>query len=177
MSQTALDFLWSPSPPWVYVGVGEPGRSGWNPSHFYARDGMTVCTRRLRGWKMHRSEDVMSEIGAALQLFDEFGENWYALEECLCYLDEWLPAQAYVIVVERAEEMLLDDEEALAALLATFDAAGEFWSRPVNAPERFERPPAPFHLLLNVDERQADAVDRIARVAAAKGVSLRRDVG
>ena len=48
---------------------------------------------------MRRLPDLMNEFGAALQFFDGFGENWHALKECLSYLDEWLPATAYVLVV------------------------------------------------------------------------------
>lgn len=170
MSRTALDFLWSPVPPWIYVGFGEAQRAAWAPSHFYARAGTDTCVRRLRGWKMRTAGELMSEVGAALQFFDGFGENWYALEESLCYLDEWLPASAYVVVVERAEEVLSGDEEQLRALLATFNSAGEFWSQPVGGPERFERGPVPFHLLLNVSAEQPEAVVAIAQVAATAGV-------
>ena len=38
------------------------------------------------------------------------GENWLALEECSEYLDEWMPSQAYVLVVERAEEVLSEEQ-------------------------------------------------------------------
>lgn len=117
----------------------------------------------------------MSEVGAALQFFDGFGENWYALEESLCYLDEWLPAGAYVIVVEQAEAVLSGDEEQLRALLTTFDVAGEFWSQPVDSPERFERGPAPFHLLLNVGTEHPEAITTIAEAAATAGVQIRID--
>lgn len=175
MSRTSLDFLSRSSPPWIYVGTGEAERRAWTPSHFYAQVGMNVCVRRLRGWKMHSVGELMSEVGAALQFFDGFGENWYALEESLCYLDEWLPADAYVIVVERAEDLLPGDDEQLGALLTTFNAAGEFWSQPVSSPDRFERSPAPFHLLLNVSEGHLEAVARITTVATEVRVPVRLD--
>ena len=175
MSRTALDFLWAPTPPWIDVGFGEAQRRNWTPSHFYAADGTDVCVRRLRGWKMRTVGELMSEIGAALQLFDGFGENWYALEESLCYLDEWLPAGGYVIVVEQAEDVLAGDDEQLRALLTTFNAAGEFWSQPVDSPERFERGPAPFHVLLNVGAEHPEAVLRIAEAAAGAGVRVHTD--
>lgn len=176
MSQTSLDFLWSPTPPWIYLGLGEADRTAWTPSHFYSLDEVKVCTRRLRGWKMRSRASLMSEFGAALQFFEDFGENWYALEECLCYLDEWLPAEAYVIVIERAEELLVDDDdEGLRALLATLQAVGEFWSQPINEPDRFVRGAVPFHALLNVSPDQTGAVRRIEEAAASLSVGLRTD--
>lgn len=175
MSHTGLDFLWSISPPWIYAGFGEVARKDWIPSHFYSRGGINVCVRRLRGWKMHTVSDTMSEIGAALQLFDGFGENWYALEESLCYMDEWLPADAYVLVVEQAEEVLSGDAEQLSAMLTTFNAAGEFWSRPVDGPERFQRGPVPFRVLLNVSTGHPEAVLLITKAAAAAGIKVRTE--
>lgn len=175
MSQTSLDFLWSPTPPWIYLGFGEANRTAWTPSHFYTHDGVNVCVRRLRGWKMRSTAALMSEIGAALQFFDDFGENWYALEECLCYLDEWLLAEAYVIVIERAEELLVDDDEALRALLTTLQTVGEFWSEPVDEPDRFTRGPVPFHVLINVGAEHPGAVRRIAEAAASESVTIRMD--
>lgn len=175
MSRTALDFLWSSSPPWIYVGFGEAARTDWTPSHFYSCDELDVCVRRLRGWKMRTVGDLMNEIGAALQLFDGFGENWYALEESLCCMDEWLPADAYVLVVEGAEDVLSGDVEQLRAMLTTFNAAGEFWSRPVDGPERFQRGPAPFHLLLNMSSGHPEAVLSITKAAATAGIKVRAE--
>ena len=174
MSQTVLDFLWSSTPPWIYAGSGEAARTAWTPSHFYSLGGVEVCTRRLRGWKMHTTADLMSEMGAALQFFDGFGENWHALEECLCYLDEWLPAEAYVIVIERAEELLINDE-GLSALLTTIQAVGEFWSQPVEAPDRFIRDAVPFHVLLNVSQQHAGGLRRIVEAAASAAIAIRTD--
>jgi hypothetical protein len=58
---------------------------------------------------MRKKQTLMDEFGAALQFFEGFGENWDALEECLGYLDEWMPASAYVLVIERAESLLADE--------------------------------------------------------------------
>lgn len=175
MNLTSLDFLFETTPPWIYVGEGEPERVKWIPSYFYSRPGLKVCTRKLRGWKMHSTQDLMNEAGAALQLFDGFGENWHALEECLCYMDEWLPADAYVIVVEGVQEMLPGDLESLKSMLITFNLAGNFWSRGVDSPERFRRDPAPFHLLLNVAEGHKSVIDLILNSAAESGVAIRTD--
>ncbi|MCP4305633.1 MAG: barstar family protein [bacterium] len=174
MSHTSFDFLYRSEPPWIYAGPGEPDRLSWNPIHFYSPPGEAVCVRRLRGWKMRTTTALMNEFGAALQLFDGFGENWYALEECLSYLDEWLPATAYVLVVERAEEVLADEPVQLEALLTTINAAAESWSRAIEDGDRFDRAPVPFHLLLNVSGGHESAELAILRAAEDSGVALRR---
>lgn len=175
MSYSGMTFLWSVSEPWVYVGVGEGERTKWIPSYYYSAPGVDVCVRSLRGWKMRNVQGLMDEFGAALQFFEEFGENWPALEDCLRSLDEWLPAQAYVIVVERAEEMLVGDDDGLRGFLATVHAAGAFWSSPVNSPERFRRPSIPFHVLLNVSEPHTATIDRFLHVAESASIPVRTD--
>lgn len=166
-AHTGRDFLWSPEGPWVYVGRGEPGREKWIPSYFYTTPKLDdVCVRTLRGWKMRSYEALMDEFGAALQFFDGFGENWPALSDCLRSLDEWLPAKAYVLVVERAEEVLVDDSVELEAFLRTLHSAGESWSEAADSPEMYARPPIPFHVLLNVSDAHPEGIDRFIRTAA-----------
>ena len=167
LQKTARDFLWSTEGPWVYVGHGEPGREKWIPSSFYMTAELDeVCVRTLRGWKMRSYEGLMNEFGAALQFFDGFGENWAALSDCLRSLDEWLRAKAYVLVVERAEEVLVDDPLDLEAFLRTLHSAGESWSEAVDSPEIYARPAIPFHVLLNVSDAHPEGIDRFARAAA-----------
>ena len=175
MSRTALSFLFRVEPPFVFLGPGEPERSKWDPNHFYATEGVSPCVRRLRGSKMRTVASLMDEVSAALQFFDGFGENWYALEECLSYLDEWLPADAYILVVEEAEELLADQPDQLGAFLITVNRAGESWAAPVTGNERFNRPPVPFHVLLSLSNTApaGDAAERIRHAAAAVEVALR----
>lgn len=115
----------------------------------------------------------MNEFGAAFQLFEGFGENWYALEDCLGCLDEWLPAEAYVLVVEHAEEVLQEEEpRQMAAFLKTLNEAAESWAKSVEEDGRFDRGPIPFHVLLFVSVESLDAVDPIAESAIDAGVAL-----
>lgn len=172
MTSTTLDILFRVEPPWIHVGPGEDERVKWNPSHFYSRSGIDVCVRRLRGQKMRSVEALMNEFGAAFQLFEGFGENWYALEDCLECLDEWLPADAYVLVIERAEEVLQEEEPSqMAALLKTLNGAGEFWSKRVEGTGRFDRDAIPFHVLMNVSAELPTAEDRITKAASGVGVA------
>ena len=174
MSRTTLDFIFRVAPPWIYVGPGEPDREAWNPSHFYSRDAISVCVRHLRGQKMRTTDRLMNEFAAALQFFSGFGENWYALEECLGYLDEWLPADAYVLVVERAEEMLREDGRSeMISLLKVLHASGDFWAKPIADGDRFDRPAVPFHVLLNLSSGIAPTDTDIARAARDAGIPLR----
>lgn len=174
MNTTTLDFLFRVDAPWIYVGPGEVERTKWNPVHFYSRFGLNVCVRRLRGQKMRTTEALMNEFGAALQLFDGFGENWYALEECLGYLDEWLPADAYVLIVEQAEELLRDEKlDQMESFLKTLEAAGEYWSKPVLDNDRFDRAAIPFHVLLHVSNDAVGFISRIVKTALDAAITLR----
>src|SRR5579862_9548504 len=145
-----LTYLFRLEAPWITIGPGEAERVRWNPAQFYTRPGQNVCVRRLRGQKMRNSQGLMDEFGAALQFCDDFGENWYALKECLEYIDEWLRADVYILVVERAELMLSEADAAqMAALLKTLHEVGEWWSAPIANNGRFNRDAIPFHTLLN----------------------------
>jgi hypothetical protein len=173
--KTSLDYLFGIDPPWISVGTGEPERKKWIPSYFYTREGVNVCVRRLRGEKMRTTAALMNEFGASLQFFDGFGENWYALGDCLSCLDEWLPADAYILVVEKAEELLQDEQpQQMAALIKTLHEAGERWSEPIADNDRFNRRAIAFHVLLNVTETELSAVDAICRIAIEVGVPVRR---
>lgn len=177
MSVTGLQFLFRVDRPYLCVGVGEPERKKWAPSTFYSLSGVDVCVRRLRGDKMRTTQALMNEIGAALQFFEGFGENWYALEECLSYLDEWLPSDSYVLVVEQAELLLVDEPEYLEAFFTTVNAAGEFWSAAIDDGDRFDRSAIPFHVLLNIsDDGNPDvAIARLRAAASDAGVLWRTE--
>lgn len=116
----------------------------------------------------------MDEFAAAFQFFAGFGGNWNALEECLDYLDEWLPADGYIMVVEDAEDVLGAEPQHLSALLCTLDAVGRWWSEPVEGNGRFDRPARPFHVLLNFGSRAhaMSARQAMVRCAAACGVPV-----
>ena len=64
----------------------------------------------MRGW-MHRLSNLMDECAATLQLFDAFGQTWNDPRECLQYLDEWLPALAYVLHVSSAHQVLVEEND------------------------------------------------------------------
>lgn len=117
-------------------------------THRYGRPGNVV--RKVRGWKCRDVPGLMSEFGAAFQFFEGFGENWHALEECLCYLDEWLPGEGYVVVVERAEELLCDAPDELRWFVAVMGDVARWWAEPILDNDRFNRPARPFQVVLEL---------------------------
>jgi hypothetical protein len=107
-----------------------------------------TVARVVRGWKAPTEDALFSEVGAALQFPDYFGENWAATAECLGDLD-WLPGTGYVLVVAGAAA--LPKESGLAVwgsfLRACADAVAS-WAEPVTGTS-WDRPARPFHLILH----------------------------
>ena len=173
--KTTIDYLFRVEPPWVFIGFAEPERRNWIPQYYFSGADSNMCVRRLRGKKMKTTAALMDEFGAALQFFMGFGENWWALGDCLSCLDEWLPATAYVLVVEDTEEVLRDEQpDQMVALLKTLHEAGEWWAKPITDNGPYNRNAIPFHVLLNVTDGFSLDVDRIARLADGSSVPVRR---
>src|SRR6516162_7921723 len=70
-----------------------------------------VVVKRIRGHKAKSTAALFDEMAAALQFPSYFGENWNALDECLNDL-EWLPGDGYVLVFERAPDLLAVESPA-----------------------------------------------------------------
>lgn len=171
---TELDYLFHSDPPWIYIGPGEMERTKWIPSFFYSRPGINTCVRRLRGKKMRSTQALMNEFAAALQFFDGFGENWYALLDCLRCLDEWLPADAYVLIIENAEELLQEEQpHQMSAFLNTLHDVGESWAKPITDNGRYNRPEIPFHVQFNVCDSNSVATKEMIKIADEANIPLR----
>ena len=120
--------------------------------------------RKIRGKKCRSLEGLMSEFGAALQFFDGFGENWNALKELLCDMDEWLPGSGYVIVITDPSELLQEEPEEFERFVRTIGHVGRRWSQPITDNGRFDRPARPFKVVLEMDARTAPIMkERIKR--------------
>lgn len=100
----------------------------------------------------------MDEFGAVFQFFEGFGENWHALNECLCYLDEWLPADAYVLVITDALSVLAQQPAERQWLFRVLTEVAEWWATPIEDNDRFNRPARPFHTVLQCLEPELRAV-------------------
>ena len=152
-----IDYLYSPAPPWILLHSPTEEEAKLLPSSLYNKEGLSPVIRKLRGDKMKTRQGLMDEFGAAIQFFDGFGENWYALKECLAYLDEWLPADAYILVITRCLDLLsLEDVEELQWFFQTIKEVGEGWSMPVSDNDRFSRPAIPFHVVLRCAGNDVD---------------------
>jgi hypothetical protein len=148
-----LDHLYLSNPPWIYLDVFPGIEDCVIPSFHYQKERVDATIRVLRGNKMRSCEELMTEFGAVLQFFPGFGENWNALDECLRYLDEWLPAETYILVFLRPHEILADDDSSeTAQLIRVLEETGEWWSRPIVDNGRFNRPAIPFHSIFRCSE-------------------------
>lgn len=174
MSTTVNDSYWKASPPWVHVGHPEPGQDMWLPQAFYSRPKKRTQVRVLRSWKMRTTSELMTEFGAALQFFPDFGENWYALDDCLTLLDQWMPADAYVILVDKAECLLAEEGSGqLEALLSALHDAGKYWSRPVDSgPVQYQRPAICFHAILKISDGRKDVLNNILQIGKKASIPL-----
>ncbi|MDR1963360.1 MAG: barstar family protein [Planctomycetaceae bacterium] len=66
---------------------------------------------------MRTTSKLMDELGAALQFPDCFGENWLALEDCLCDLSECMPFSEIFFIVTNSHQILTDESDAALHVL------------------------------------------------------------
>ncbi len=110
---------------------------------------------------MRTRQALMHEFAAAWQFFEDFGENWYALEDCLIYLDDYLPADSYINVITRPQELLSDDDpQELGWLLQTLQEVGVWWSKPINDNPPYNRTAVPFHTVFQLRNQDWEALDQ-----------------
>jgi hypothetical protein len=121
--------------------------------------GRLAVVRAIRGAKSRSASDLFDEIGAALQLPDYFGENWNALSECLTDL-EWLPGDAYLLVVTQSELLLDREPNELPTLLKVLEGAAHDWATAEDSQENAR----PFHVVFQAEAASAAKFE--ARVRA-----------
>ncbi|GKS60278.1 hypothetical protein YTPLAS18_38050 [Nitrospira sp.] len=137
--------------PWVHVLALESGQSALAaltpPPSFAVKivDGLTCSTK----------DRLLNELARALSFPDYFDPNWDALEECLCDL-EWLPADGYVLLFDRANQLLAEEPGARNTLFSVLRSAGKHWAS--------QCPPKSFRTLLIVTERP-QAIGKAWRIA------------
>ena len=88
------------------------------------RDG--TYTAYLRGKRCHKLMGLFREFSAAFQFPSYFGDNWDALDECLCDLD-WLLFTRIVLIIDNFNEMLCKDEKEKSVLMSILRTAIDYW--------------------------------------------------
>jgi RNAse (barnase) inhibitor barstar len=134
--------LFRAAPPYLHLWVtplAEAYEFAWS---IQQTPGRQAVVRVIRGAKSRSSDEFFNECGAALQLPDYFGENWDALLECLTDL-EWLPGDAYLIVVTEAHLVFDREPDEFAHLLTVLDKAAQDWAEA----EDSQGTPRPFHIV------------------------------
>ena len=160
--------LYLPKSPWVYIAASTPSDStnfGWS----LVNDGpLRVVVRFLRGSKMTKLSDLDNEVAAALQFPWYYGENWAAFDECITDLD-WLPGDAYVLIITDAQAVLSEEnEEQFATFVKIIQKAGEEWGQPVETSEAWSRPSVPFHVIFQCTESDKQGViSRLKSIGAS----------
>ena len=137
--------LLNPKPPWI-LWLGTRIRESLSTEELLAERGITA--RVLRGKRMRTKQDLFEEFALHLSLPDYFGRNWDALADCLEDL-EWLQGFAYAVVIDGANEVLLDEPaDQLNLFVQLIDRVAANWAEPVTLGEDWDRPAIPFHWVL-----------------------------
>lgn len=119
-----------------------------------------IISRVLRGKKMLDTEMLMNEFGAALQFPESFGENWHALEELLCYMDEWLPAIGYVLIFTNSNHILSRRPKEYEWFIKVMSSVSDWWDREIIDNGRFNRPSCSFKCIMQCDYAHQEQVYR-----------------
>jgi hypothetical protein len=127
---------------------------------------LRLVPRIIRGHKARTTQALFDEFAAALQFPYYFGENWAAFDECLADL-EWLPADAYLIAISNAADLLEDEPESANAFrefLERMVRIAREWSEPRHDGTG-EQPPRAFHTILHCPHADEPALRRKLRAA------------
>ncbi len=166
-----FSLLQTTEPPWVLLDVPSSEDLKLLPEWLYLEPAGSTAVRKLRGPKMRTRQGLMDELGAALQFFEGFGENWHALKDCLFSLDDWLPANVYLLVVTGSEQVLADESAELRWLLATLNETGGWWAKPIVDNGSYNRPAIPFHTVFQVESTKVERLPpELASLPRLRGI-------
>jgi RNAse (barnase) inhibitor barstar len=141
--------------PWLLEFPETPGQAY---ERAWAAANAGVLSRVARGWKMTHLDGFYSELAAALQFPDYFGENPAAVAECLTDLS-WMPADAYLLVVVDAMRLLEGEpDDSFEIFVDVLVEAARQWAEPVTEGEAWDRPAVPFHVLFQAEPAESEAL-------------------
>ncbi len=144
MTKDTGGLLLSAEPPWV---VRADLESTTVAASLTAAGNVGIVVE-LDGSATTTSETLFAAFAHILKFPDYFGANWPALKDCLTDLD-WLPADSYVVVVRNSDQLLAAEPIERSSLLKAMVSTGEEWAAAVELGEWWDRPPRPFHLVLD----------------------------
>jgi hypothetical protein len=125
-----------------------------------ARTRPTVAVRRLRGSRCRTTTAFFDELAAVMQFPTYFGHNWNAARDMLRDL-HWLPAEAYLLLIEDADELLADEpDEVLGAGLGVLARVAE------------SAGPIPFHYVLQAGVNGTGTDSRAAKALGTNGTTF-----
>lgn len=106
-----------------------------------------LVIRRLDSRNMTDATGLFSEFAEKLEFPSYFGQNWYALVDCLDDLHgSWHGNRPVVVVVEDADELV--DKEFFSLFIALLCEAGERANLSLDADDLpRSRPPFPLHFV------------------------------
>ena len=142
--------LLSLTSPWVYLLVLKPDETAM--SQLSPPGDLMVKT--LDGRACRTKDGLLKEIAVTLAFPDYFGENWDALEECLCDLS-WVSGAGHLLLIEQAGALLAGADKDYRTFLSILRATGAYW-----ASDEAGRSAKPFHAVYAVTEEGKSARPR-----------------
>ncbi|WP_320068874.1 barstar family protein [Micromonospora sp. RTGN7] len=121
-----------------------------------------VAVARLNGAAMMNADRVFEQFSDALLFPSYFGWNWPALSECLRDLS-WLSANRFLIVIDNAQDVLLEDVSEREVFFNILVRAGRHWAESYDAENRDSGPR--FHAILLSDDQETES---LAMTAASR---------
>ncbi|MER7947481.1 barstar family protein [Streptomyces sp. NPDC096079] len=109
--------------PWLHIVT--PG-GGVPLSELLPTSG-SVYVARLQGRDMPDEVSVFQNFQEKLKFPNYFGWNWDAFRDCLRDL-QWLSSDHHVVIIESAEHVLSEDEDARRILFTALWHSGRRWS-------------------------------------------------
>jgi len=113
-------------------------RVSWDCVRFLAEDEAASLRLKLKdsgllmaelcGSDLLTRDALFSGMASALAFPDYFGMNWDALDECLRDLDDWAPAQGYVLVIREATSFWTQAPKLAGKLVESWQFCAGEWA-------------------------------------------------